>query len=75
MTCRLIPLDKKPGLRPVGVGEVLRRIVSKAVTMLFKNDITHAAGALQLRARQDAGVAVVQAMHNIFPKKIQKPFC
>ena len=43
--------------------------------MLFKNDITHAAGALQLRARQDAGVAVVQAMHNIFPKKKQKPFC
>ena len=51
MTCRLIPLDKKPGLRPIGVGEVLRKIVSKAVTMLFKNDITHAAGALQLRRK------------------------
>ena len=40
MACRLIPLDKKPELRPIGVGEVLWRIARKAVTMLFKNDIT-----------------------------------
>ena len=32
--------------------------------MLLKNDITHAAGALQLSAGQDAGVAaVVHSMH------------
>ena len=47
VACRLILLDKKPGLRPIGVREVLRRIAAKAVMMLFKNDITHAAGALQ----------------------------
>ena len=67
MACRLIPLDKKPGLRPIDVGEVLRRIAGKAIMILFKNDITHAAGASQLSAGQDAGdEAVVHAMHDIF---------
>ena len=50
VACRLIPLDKKPGVRPNGVGEVLQRIAGKAVMMLFKNDITHVTGALQLSA-------------------------
>ena len=43
--------------------------------VLFKNDITHAVGALQLSAGQEAGVeAAVHTMHDIFPNKIQKPF-
>ena len=31
VACRLIPLNKYPGLRPIGVGEVLRRISGKVV--------------------------------------------
>ena len=70
VACRLIPLDRKPGLRPVGVGEVLQRIAGKAVMMLFKNDITYAAGALQLSAGQDAEVeAVVHAMPDSFSEE------
>ena len=68
--CRLIPLDRKPGLRPIGVEEVLQRIAGKAVIMLFKNEVTHAAAALQFSAGQDAGVqAVVRTMHDIFSEE------
>ena len=32
VACRLIPFNKNPGVRPIGVGEVLRRIVGKAIS-------------------------------------------
>ena len=54
--CRLIPLDKKPGLRPISVDEVLRRIAGKEIMIIFKKDITDAARPLQLSAGQEAGV-------------------
>ena len=48
VACRLIPLDKRAGLRPVGVGEVLRRIAEKAAMTVLKKDVLQAAGLLQL---------------------------
>ena len=41
---RLIPLDKNPGVRPVGIGEVLRRIIGKSLMTGLRRDITRAAG-------------------------------
>ena len=67
LACRLIPLDKNPGLRPIGVGEVLRRIVGKVVMKVFRPDIQRAAGSLQVCAGQSGGCeAAVHAMRNIF---------
>ena len=49
MASRLIPLDKGEGAeRPIGVGEVLRRILAKCVMNVAKEDVAHASGSLQL---------------------------
>ena len=64
---RLITLDKKTGLRPISVGKVLRRIAGKVIMLIFKKNITDAAGPLQLSAGQEAGAeAVIHAMQDIF---------
>ena len=69
---RLVALDKEPGktplqVRPIGIGEVLRRIVGKSVMILLKADITAAAGPLQACAGHRGGVeAAVHAMKDIF---------
>ena len=70
VACILIPLDKKPGIRAIGVGKVLWRIAGKSVMMFFKNSVTHAAGALQLSVGQDTRIeAVAHAMYDIFSEE------
>jgi len=65
--CRLIALDKNPGVRPIGVCEVMRRIVAKAVLFILRDDIQEAAGARQLCAGQLSGVeAAVHAVRKVF---------
>ena len=67
VACRLIALSKCPGVRPIGVGEVVRRIIAKAILSIVKLDVLEAAGSLQLCAGQDAGnEAAVHAMRAIF---------
>ena len=53
---RGIAIDKCPGLRPVGVGEMLRRIVGKAIMIVTSDEVQSAVGALQLCAGQPSGV-------------------
>ena len=65
---RLIPLDKgNAEIRPIGVGEVIRRIIAKCVTRATKQDIIEASGSLQVCAGLKSGAeAVIHALHNTF---------
>ena len=42
---RLIALNKCPGIRPIGVGKVVRRIIGKAILTVISEDIQTAAGS------------------------------
>ena len=54
-------------MRPIGVGEVLRRVVGKCVMNVVKTDVVEASGSLQLCAGQKSGSeAAEHAMHTIF---------
>ena len=65
--CRLIPLDKNPGVRPIGIGETLRRIVMKAVSWTIKDAAMDAAGSLQVAAGLESGAeAAISAMKQAF---------
>ena len=44
--CKLIPLNKNPGLRPIGVAEVLRGIMGKAINRILKDDTQESTGLL-----------------------------
>ena len=65
---RLIPLDKGEGaVRPIGVGEVIRRISAKCVMRFAKKDVVEASGSLQLCAGQKSGSeAAIHAMNTLF---------
>ena len=64
---RVIPLHKNPGVRPIGVGEVLRSIVGKSVSWVLKEDMQEAAGTLQTCAGYKGGAeATKHAMREIF---------
>ena len=54
-------------MRPIGIGEVPRRIIAKAILRIIGGDIEEAAGSLQLCAGQDSGCeAAIHAMRSIF---------
>ena len=64
---RGLPFDKCPGLRPIGIGEVLRRIIGKTILKVCRSEITRAAGSIQLCAGQSAGVeAAIYALKAMF---------
>ena len=65
---RLIPLDKGEGaVRPIGVGDVLRRIMGKCVMKVTKPDVIEASGSLQVCTGHKSGSkAAIHAMRELF---------
>ena len=63
----IIALDKCPGVRPIGMCETARRIISKAILTITKWDLQEIAGSTQLCAGQVAGIeAAIHAMRETF---------
>ena len=56
MACRLVALDKRPGVRPVGIGETLRRSLAKIVMRSAGDQAKTSCGNLQLCAGLKAGI-------------------
>ena len=56
MANRLIALDKCPGVRPVGVGEIWRRLLAKCVLVVAGGEAKEACGSEQLCAGLEEGI-------------------
>ena len=67
LACRLIALDKHPGVHPIGIGDTARRIIAKAVLSIVQPDIQDAAGCQQMCGGQICGIeAAVHATRQAF---------
>ena len=67
LACRLIALNKHPGVRPIGIGDTARQIIAKAVLSIAAPDIQDASGCLQMCGGQISGIeAAVHAVRSAF---------
>ena len=67
VACRLIALDKDPRIRPIGIGETVRRIICKAIVKTIRDGIQSAAGPLQVCAGHISGCeSAIHAMRQLY---------
>ena len=56
MAFRLTVLDKDPGMRPVGIGEMLRQALAKLAIRESRDQVKKACENMQLFAGLEAGI-------------------
>ena len=56
MACRLVALDKQPGVRPLGVGNALRRLMAKLVLCVVGEQASQQCGNYNLCVGLKAGI-------------------
>ncbi|CAB3981350.1 Hypothetical predicted protein, partial [Paramuricea clavata] len=77
LASRLIPLDKGEGaVRPIGVGEVIRKIVGKCVMKVIKPDVIDASGSLQamIKKNYDSRISAIRRVKPFVDKYIMLLF-
>ena len=54
--CHFIPLDKYSGVGPIGIGEVLKRLVGKSIIHCLKSNLTILGSSKKLCLGQKCGI-------------------
>ena len=70
MAYRIVALDKRPGVRPVGIGETLRQALAKLVMRAAGKQAKTACGNLQMCAGLEAGIE--RATHAIGQSRVER---
>ena len=70
IACRLVALRKGDnGIRPIGVGEVLRRLMCKSILAVTKQDLQDACGAVQTASGVSGGCeAAAHSLQSLWDK-------
>ena len=67
MSSRLIASDKCPGVRPIGIGECLRRVMCECMAEATRKDLEETCGSQQLACAVKAGIkGAVHAAEELF---------
>ena len=66
MTSQLVLLNKKPGLQPIRVWDVLHWIMGKAITSTFSEDVANTLSDAQMCGHSSGSEEAIHAMKQMF---------